>query len=135
MLERKAIVRFFKYSLTGASTLLFDLALLYTLTDFFGWHYLFSATVSFLIATTLNHFLARRFIFSETKKSAPIAYANFLLIGGVGVLLVTGRMYVLVERLGVGYVLARLAVATGTGLWNYFMNVYFNFQVAEERGE
>lgn len=133
MLDRPALTRFFKYSLTGVSTLFLDLCLLYLFTDFFHWHYLFSAGAAFFLSTSLNHVLARRYVFGETERSLSTTYMNFLIIGGVGVALVTGLMYLLVEWFGVNYVWARLSVAGVTGMWNYLINLYYNFQVAGKK--
>ncbi len=57
-------------------------------------------------------------------------YSYFILIAGVGALFVTASMYVLVTILGAQYLLARIGIAAVTGIWNYAMNLFFNFKVA-----
>lgn len=54
----------------------------------------------------------------------------FIAIALVGMVLVTGAMYVMVELLGIYYLLARVVVACVTGVWNYLLNLFFNFKVA-----
>jgi len=123
------ITRFCKYMLTGGSTFLLDLCLLWLLTDVFGWYYLIAVATSFAVAITLNYWLARKFVFSTTLRGVGEGYAIFIGIALSGMAIVTGCMYVLVEYFGWGYFPARLAVASFTGLWNYLLNLYVNFKV------
>lgn len=125
-----AAIRFFKYSTVGLGTFLFDLALLYVLTDIFSIHYLYSAGIAFLIAVSINFVISRRFVFKGSARSAKVGYLNFILIAVMGLGLVVGGMYVLVSVFSVSYVAARVFVAGLTGIWNYLMNLYVNFQVA-----
>lgn len=126
----KPLIRFFKYSLTGGTTFVLDLCLLYLFTDIFHWHYLVAAAVSFTVAVSVNYWFARRFVFSETLRSVGAGYAIFITIAAGGIVIVTGLMYVFVGMLGWPYIGARVAVAGFTGLWNYFLNLYVNFKVA-----
>lgn len=128
-MKYQAIVRFARYSSIGAGTFLFDLALLYVLTDIFLIHYLYSASVAFLIAVSLNFVLSRKYVFKGSRRSTKVSYINFVLIAVVGLGLVVGGMYVLVTVCSVGYVVARIFVACLTGIWNYLMNLYVNFKV------
>ncbi|MDD5083530.1 MAG: GtrA family protein [Candidatus Moranbacteria bacterium] len=123
------VERFLKYSLTGGSTFLVDLCLLYVLTDVFGWNYLVSAAVGFTIAVSLNYWLARKFVFSETLRGVREGYIIFGSIALGGVLIVIGLMYILVAKFGWPYLLSRIAVASFAGIWNYFLNFYVNFKV------
>lgn len=126
------MIRFFKYTLAGGSTFILDLSLLYILTDVFGLNYLVAAATSFSIAVSLNYWLARRFVFDKTLRGAGAGYAIFIGIALGGLTIVTGLMYILVTKLGWPYLLSRIAVASFTGLWNYFLNLYVNFQVDKE---
>lgn len=126
---RHHITRLFKYSLTGGSTFLLDLCLLYVLTDVFGWNYLVSVATSFAIAVSLNYWLARKFVFDGTSRDLKEGYVIFGTIALGGMLMVIGFMYILVTKFGWPYLLARLAVASFAGLWNYILNFYVNFKV------
>jgi putative flippase GtrA len=109
---------------------LFDLALLFFFTTVLNIHYLVAAGTAFLIAVSCNYLLSRRFVFKGTDRGAKVGYVNFLLIAGTGLCFVVGSMYVLVALLSLNYVFARISVAGLTGLWNYLMNLYFNFKMA-----
>ena len=123
------IVRFLKYTSIGVGTFVLDLGLLYILTDFLELNYVIAAGMGFLLAVTLNYFLSRKFVFAGTDRSQKEGYAIFLFIAFIGLAIVTGGMYVLVEWWGVYYLFARVAVSGVTGLWNYLMNLYLNFKV------
>jgi putative flippase GtrA len=130
MIDRRGIKRFFKYSSVGFSTFLFDLFLLYLLTDIIGMQYLVAAGIAFLVAVSVNFLFSRTYVFKGSEQGVGIGYAQFLLIAGSGLLFVVGAMYVLVGVLGVPYLLARVGVAAITGFWNYLLNLYVNFKVA-----
>lgn len=125
-----AFKRFLQYSLIGLGTFLFDLALLFFLTQTGGLSPVVAAGGSFLVAISINYVLSRRFVFVGTTRSHEAGYPYFLIIAGVGLLFVTAGMHVLVERLGMYYLLARVLIAALTGVWNYTMNLFFNFKVA-----
>jgi putative flippase GtrA len=125
-----ALKRFLHYSLIGFSTFLFDLALLAALTQFGGVNPVWAAGLSFLVAVSLNYALSRHFVFSGTARGHKAGYVYFVLIAGVGLLFVTGSMYLLVTVLGFYYLAARTAIAVITGMWNYTINLFFNFKVA-----
>jgi putative flippase GtrA len=129
-MQYSAAIRFIKYSTVGFGTFLFDLALLYVLTDIYSVHYLYAAGFAFLVAVSINFLLSRRFVFRGSARSAPVSYINFILIASIGLALVVGGMYVLVSVFSVSYVVARILVAGLTGIWNYLMNLYVNFKVA-----
>ncbi len=130
MWDKRALIRFLTYASIGLSTFLFDLLLLYVLTDVFGVQYLFAAGVAFLIAVSANYLISRIYVFKGTERALGSGYINFLLIAGTGLAFVVGSMHVLVEVLGVHYLFARVSVAGITGLFNYLMNLYVNFKVA-----
>lgn len=41
-----------------------------------------------------------------------------------------GLMYVFVDVMQFNYIVSRVGVAAVVGIWNYLMNLYFNFRVA-----
>ncbi len=124
------LIRFFKYTSVGVSTFLFDLGLLYILTDTLHIYYVLSAALAFIIAVSCNYFISRKLVFKGTLRSAHAGYLIFLLIAGVGLATVTGLMYVFVTLLGMNYLLSRVLIAAVVGIWNYLMNLYVNFKVA-----
>jgi putative flippase GtrA len=130
MVEWRAVKRFLHYSLIGLGTFLFDLALLFLFKEVFSVHYLWSAGSSFLIAVSINYLLSRHFVFRGTERSQVRGYVYFIAIALSGLGIVTGALYVLVEFFGLHYLLARVLIAGLSGIWNYSLNLFFNFKVA-----
>ncbi|HWU24289.1 MAG TPA: GtrA family protein [Candidatus Paceibacterota bacterium] len=129
-MQLKSLVRFLKYSTIGFFTFLLDLALLYFLSDIVLVNYVVAAGIAFVIAISVNHSLSRKHVFKGTVRTWKIGYVNFLLIALIGLLIVTGGMYVLVGLLRVNFLAARISIAIITGLWNYTVNLFANFKVA-----
>lgn len=121
--------RLFHYSLIGSGTFLFDLLLLYISIDILGWNYLVATGSAFLVAVSINYTLSRRFVFSNTSRGFLSGYVYFLLIVSSGLVFITGAMYVAVDIIGLNYLLSRIGIAGITGLWNYLMNLLFNFKL------
>lgn len=129
-MKRQEMHRFVQYSLLGAGTLLIDMALLFVLAGGLGMNYLGAAALAFFVAVSLNYLLSRRFVFKGTSRTQTTGYVYFLMIAAFGMLLVTAGMYVLVEKWGLYYMISRILISCVTGIWNYSMNLFFNFRVA-----
>ncbi len=120
--------RLFRYSIFSSATFAFDLFLLFLLTDLFKVNYLLSASIAFLVAISGNYVLSRRFVFSGTTRGIWVGYTYFLLIALVGLGIITTGLFLMVEKLGIHYLTARIAIALIAGVWNFSMNVLVNFR-------
>ena len=129
-MRKQEISRFAQYSLLGAGTLLIDIALLFVLAGTFAMNYLWAAALAFLVAVSINYLLSRRFVFKGSSRTQTTGYLYFLMIAAFGMLLVTLGMYILVEKWGLYYMISRVLISCVTGIWNYCMNLFFNFRVA-----
>ena len=123
------IRRFLKYTSVGTSTFLFDLLLLFVLIDVFSVGHLWAAGIAFTIAVSINYLVSRRVVFTGTIRSVGSGYLNFMMIAGMGVVIVVSGMYVLVDIYAFHYIVARICIAGISGFWNYLMNLYVNFKV------
>jgi len=117
---KSTVKEFGRYLIVGGLAFLADFSSLFLLTEKAGLHYLWSATIAFLIGTMVNYVLSTRWVFSVRKVSNWLdEFALFAAIGVAGVLLNGGIIAFLVEVAGIGYLIAKL-VATGLVL-------FFNF--------
>ncbi len=123
------IKRFWKYSLVGISTFLFDLLLLYIFTNLLNINYLVSIFLAFIIAVSLNYFLSRKNVFVGTKQGLARGYAYFLVVITFGVALMLVSMYLLVEMFSIDIFIARVLVAGVVGIFNFTVNDKFNFKM------
>ncbi len=124
-----AVRRFTRYAVVGVSTLLFDLALLWCLTELLGVPYYVSTPFAFLVAVSINYLLSRAHVFHGTERHIHHGYAYFIGIAALGALVTTSGVAFLVSFFGLYYLLARVLVAGVVGIGNYLLNLYFNFKV------
>lgn len=129
--KEKAIFRFIKYSFFGTSTFLIDLFLLFLLKEIFDIYYIIAAGISFIFAISLHYALVRGFVFTETRRHFESGYIIFIAIALSGLFLLSGLMFVMVDLLGIQYLIARVLISGIVGLWDYFLNSRFNFKVGE----
>lgn len=105
-----------------------DLLLLWLLVAFLGLQYLLAATVGFLVAVTLHYALSRLWIFRDSGRHVASGYVYFLIIAGVGLALTLAVLWLLVEWVGLHYLLARVAASAVGGTAMFFLNAGFNFK-------
>jgi putative flippase GtrA len=122
--------QFLRYTAASSSTFLIDLTLLWIFTDFLHVQYLIAAGLSFCIAIPLNYVASRRWAFKGTKRHPTTGLLYFMMIAGVGLLLVVALMAVFVELLHINYLISRIVVAGFVGLWNFGMNKFVNLRVS-----
>ena len=121
--------RFLKYSVVGVSTFIFDLLLLFVLTDYVGINYIVAAGAAFVVAVSINYAVSRTYVFRGTERGVQSGYGYFIAIALIGLLFVMVSMYVLVDVLALHYLVSRVCIAGITGVFNYLTNLYLNFKV------
>ena len=132
---KKGLRRFARYAGFGGFTFAFDLILLFVFTDVFGWNYALSAAVAFLFAVSINYLVVRNLVFPGSNRRISQTYPTFIAIALVGMSIVTGLIIIFVEYFGWHYLMARIVIAAIVGIWNYSMNLFFNFRVAGKHKE
>ncbi len=116
-----------RYASVGLISAVIDFGILYLLTDKLGLHYLVSATISFIIAASLNYYLNKTWTFKVgggLVKQAGI----FLLIAGNGVILNNIIMYLLVEHGSWWYIYAKVIAIGIVTIINFLGNKYLTFR-------
>ncbi len=117
-----------RYGLVGLTSAIIDFGILYLLTDGFGFHYLWSATISFIVAASYNYYLNKTWTFKAGGKLSK-QVSIFLLIAGSGVLLNNLILYLLVEQAHWWYIYAKIIAAGIVTIWNFIGNKYLTFKV------
>lgn len=117
----KTVVKEFgRYLIVGGTAFVADFCVLALLTDLVGLHYLLSATVGFVVGTTVNYLLSTRWVFSVRVISNRFSeFVLFAAIGASGVFLNGGIIAFSVEMMGTSYAFGKIA-ATG-------LILFFNF--------
>ena len=124
-------IQFFRYTLVGGLAFVVDLVLLFVLTEYAHWHYLVSATLSFLAGLLVNYILSTQWIFRSSKiKNKKIEFILFGLIGVIGLGLNNVLLYFFTDLIGLYYMLSKLITAVLVYAWNFLGRRYFLFNAA-----
>lgn len=128
-IERKALVRFLRYTLVGGSTFLFDLLLLFAATTYAGVPYYLATPGAFLVAVSLNYLISRHFVFRGTTRRHRVGYSVFIGVAVLGALGTTLGVTLFVTYAGLHFLVARVLTSLVVGMGNYLFNLFFNFKV------
>lgn len=125
----RTVHRFIRYVSVAGSTFVFDLVLLYVLTEYLLIPYYVATFGAFLIAVSINYFISRRLVFRGTARNLGHGYAYFIGLALMGATVTTAGVGILVSTLGLYYLVARILVACVVGVLNYLANLFLNFKV------
>lgn len=115
--------------LVGALGTLINLGILYSLTEFLGFYYIFSATVGFVIAGISNFTLDKIWTFKETlKKKYFSEYFHFFLFSLITLGLNLATLYVLTEYLRQYYIFSQFLAILIAGSFNFWLNKIYTFR-------
>jgi putative flippase GtrA len=113
----KQFTKYFGVALIG---LVVDFGLLVLVTSGLGGSPVLGATIGFLTGLAITYFLSEKYVFSAPKITNPwLRFLIFAAIGLVGLGLVDGIVYLLTERLGVYYLLSKVAATAVVYCWNF----------------
>jgi putative flippase GtrA len=100
------------YALGAAAAFAVDFALLWLFVDQFGVHYLPAATLSFLAGTAVVYLVSVHHAFRYRRvEDRRLEFGYFATIGAAGVVLNLVLIYLLVERLTLHYLAAKVGAA------------------------
>ena len=116
-LSQKKIVGFF---LIGLFSTLIDIGLLYVLTEYFGFWYIYSATVSYSSGMVVNFLLNKYLNFQDTHRNYLRQFFSFALISISSLALTLGILYVAVEICSINYIVGKIIAVIVAFFWNYF---------------
>jgi putative flippase GtrA len=124
----KIITQFLKYIIVGGTAFVFDFFSLFTLTEFFGIHYLTSATIAFIIGLNVNYILAKYFVFTDSKiKNIRAEYFFVVCISLSGLILNIGLLWLLTEKFLIYYLISKLIATIITLFYNFWIRKVFVF--------
>jgi len=95
----KDYMKFVKYMGVGVIGTLVDLAVLFSLVDFFSVYYLYGNIISYSVGTIVNFFLNKRYTFNNTYKKVHFQFLSFAAVAAVGWLLSEILLFIFVDYL------------------------------------
>lgn len=122
------LVQLFRYTFVGGIAFLVDFGALYALTEGAGLHYLVSAAISFCLGLLTNYSLSVAWVFPKRRlRSRWAEFGVFGLIGLVGLGFNELTIWLLTEKLGLHYLMSKIASTVGVYLWNFFARKFALF--------
>jgi len=123
---RKLIEQILKFGVVGAISFFVDYGILVFLTEVCKINYLMSAGISFSVSVLVNYVLSLTYVFhTGHKKNKIVEFVIFLImsIGGLGINQFI--MWVSVDKIGVYYLIAKIAATTVVMVYNFITRKLF----------
>lgn len=112
--------QFLRYVIVGGIAFVVDYGLLFVLTEFLNFHYLVSATISFIAGLVVNYVISTKWIFTKSKlQNRYMEFIIYGIIGVVGLLINNVLLYLLTDFLHLYYMLSKLVTAAIVMGWNF----------------
>ncbi len=113
-------VQLFRYTFVGGFAFIVDYVLLYVCTEFAGFHYILSATISFAAGLIVNYAISTKWIFTNSKISnTAIEFTIYGIIGIIGLILNDILLYIFTEYAKIHYMISKLITAAIVMGWNF----------------
>ena len=120
-MQRERLYELVRFAIVGVVSGVVDYGLLFICTEWVGNHYLYSAAFSFTIAVIINYWLCVVFVFKGAGKQTKRQATMFIVSSIVGLGINQGGMWLLVEKFGIHYMLAKVGATSVVMIWNYVM--------------
>ena len=121
--------RVWRYLVAGGSAAVVDLGFLYALTEGFGFHYLLSASLAFIVAFCVSFFLQKFWTFQDPsveRVHAQVVLYFVIAVANLG--LNTLLMFLFVEKLHLWYFGAQIIVGALLACGSFFISRHFVFK-------
>lgn len=121
--------QFSQYATVGGLAFVIDFSALVVLTEQVGFHYLISASISFILGLITNYVLCVTWVFDHRAVSNRLhEFGIFSAIGLLGLIANDAVMFVLTDEFGVNYLLSKVAAAGMILLLNFSLrrNILFS---------
>jgi putative flippase GtrA len=122
------IRQFSRYTLAGILMLIANLLLVWFFTRFFGFHYLFSCAVAFIVESFIGFSVNKRWTF-KSQIHFKKGYFRFLIIALYSLIAILFITYGLITYLAFHYIWARTISSVVTGIIGYVLDLKITFRV------
>jgi putative flippase GtrA len=116
-----------KWILSGGVAFVVDFSTLLLLVEIFNIYYLYATCIAFLLSATTNFLISRYLIFNATTNTVANSYVKFISISLLGLTVIASLMYILVDLVGLHYLLSRLLIASTVGVSSFYIHKLFTF--------
>lgn len=124
----KKNITFLKYAIVGISSTIIDMATLFVLVDILKANLYFSLIISFLLAVINGFTFNKIWTFNDKNQKYKKQFLKFLIVSIIWLGLTLFAMYLLVEILGIYYLLSKIFTSVIVLFWNYTWNKIWTFK-------
>ena len=133
LMRRKGeLARFFKFCAVGLSGVGVNMGLLWLLTEYAGFQYLYSAIIAIETSIITNFLLNNYFTFRGRNKPGTKPFfqrlLKFNLVSLVGLGINLGLLSLFTEVFGIYYLVSNIIAIIIVTMWNYLMNTWWTWQ-------
>ena len=123
------IFKFLKFVVVGFSGLIIDFGITFLCKEKVLLNKYLSNSIGFTIAASSNYIFNRIWTFSSNNPEVLIEFSSFLLVSIIGLLINNSILWLIHNKMGINFYLAKFGAILITTLWNFFANYYFTFMV------
>lgn len=117
-LYKKHLKEIIRFVVVGGFCFLLEFAMLYGFTEYLHIQYLISSAAAFIIALIVNYFLCVYVVFNtENQSNTKRTWFVITSVAGLGINQIV--MYIMVEKIAIWYMFAKVFAAAVVMIWNY----------------
>lgn len=126
-LEKAFILKFLRFCVVGVSGTIIDFGLTWLCKEKFKIPKFLANAIGFVVAATSNYILNRIWTWQSTNEQVGVEYVKFFTVSLIGLGLNTLILYLLHEKMKLGFYLSKVFATGVVMLWNFFANNFFTF--------
>ncbi|AKD02390.1 GtrA family protein [Pontibacter korlensis] len=119
--------KFLKFGVVGFSGLLLDFGVTYLVKEKLRWNKYIANSLGFLLASASNYYLNRIWTFHSADPEIGWQYSKFLAAALIGLILNNLIIYLLTNRTGINFYIAKFCAIVLVFFWNFFINYLYTF--------
>ena len=123
------IFKLLKFIIVGFSGLFIDFGLTFICKEKLSLNKYLSNSIGFLLAASSNYFLNRIWTFGSKNPEIIVEFSSFFFVSIIGLLINNSILWLIHNKMGINFYLAKFGAILITSLWNFFANYYFIFQM------
>lgn len=127
-MSNELIWKFFKFGVVGFTGLLVDFGITWLLKERLRLNAYVASSTGFTCAVINNFLLNRIWTFENHDPEVAVQFGKFAVVSAVGLVLNNSIIYVLKERFGFNFYVAKLVATAVVLLWNFWANMQFTFR-------
>ena len=123
------IFKFLKFIIVGFSGLIIDFGITFLCKEKVLLNKYLSNSIGFTIAASSNYVFNRIWTFNSNNPNITIEFSSFFFVSIIGLLINNSILWLIHNKMGINFYLAKFGAILVTTLWNFFANYFFTFQV------